>query len=189
MSEIPMIVEFMEKIDGYREARLEQQSKLDSLTEAGVFLLTCMHELEAENERLNLVDTLYKELLEHEQQTHQVLGEILGTDDSLEVLARRVVERNKELEPLADIVLYNQRVLAEAGALNMSHECHIEGLNERIKELEAALQFYADCEWGWNGSGNYEPMILRLPDEVPNTLDCKFAGSVARAALEVTRDE
>ena len=105
MSEIPMIVEFMEKIDGYREARLEQQSKLDSLTEAGVFLLTCMHELEAENERLNLVDTLYKELLEHEQQTHNVLGEILGTDDSLEVLARRVVERIKELEHIAELAM------------------------------------------------------------------------------------
>lgn len=60
---------------------------------------------------------------------------------------------------------------------------------ERIAELEGALRFYADCEWGWNGGGGYEPMIVRLPDDVPQTLDCKFAGSVARAALEEAHDE
>jgi len=54
---------------------------------------------------------------------------------------------------------------------------------ERIAALEAALRFYADCEWGWNGAGDYEPMILELPDVVPVTFNCKFAGSVARAAL------
>ncbi len=57
-----------------------------------------IEELEAEVKRLSLVDMLYEELLEHEQLTHKVLGEILGTDDGLEVLARRVVERIKELE-------------------------------------------------------------------------------------------
>jgi len=96
----------------------------------------CCAPLRAEVTRLSSVDTFNNELLAHEHQTHQALGEILGTDDSFVVLAQRVVERNKELEPLADIVLYNQRVLAEAGALNMSHEAHIEGLNKRISELE-----------------------------------------------------
>ena len=57
-----------------------------------------IEELKAEVERLGRVDVLCMELLEHERDTHKVLGAILGTDDSLEVLARRLVERNKELE-------------------------------------------------------------------------------------------
>jgi len=61
--------------------------------------------------------------------------------------------------------------------------------DKRIAELEDALRFYADCEWGWNGGGNYEPMIMELPEVRPDTLDCKFAGSVARAALKEATDD
>jgi len=54
----------------------------------------------------------------------------------------------------------------------------------KLDKLKNALQFYADCEWGQHRDGNCEPMILRLPNDIPDTLDREFAGSVAIAALE-----
>ena len=66
---------------------------------------------------------------EHENQTHEVLGNILGTDDTLENVAKRAAARIKELE--ADLE-QSERVI----------EARLEVIDQqaaRIKELEDAL--------------------------------------------------
>lgn len=78
---------------------------------------------EAEVQRLT---TRLKEMEEHERHTHEQLGAILGTDDSLEQCALRLTEalRAKDVE------------IAEAIALVLSHEGRIDRLTAERERLE-----------------------------------------------------
>lgn len=80
----------------------------------------------AEVQRLT---TRLKEMEEHERHTHEQLGAILGTDDSLEQCALRLTEalRAKDVE------------IAEAIALVLSHEGRIDRLTAERERLQWVL--------------------------------------------------
>lgn len=50
------------------------------------------------------VTEMLREALEHEQQTHERLGAILGTDDSLEQCAKRMKEHYDELREFVRLI-------------------------------------------------------------------------------------
>ena len=67
---------------------------------------------------------------EHENQTHEVLGNILGTDDTLENVAKRAATRIKDLK--ADLEQSERVIEARLDAIDQQAA--------RIKELEGLLE-------------------------------------------------
>jgi len=74
------------------------------------------HAMQSFYESLAEIERLRASLVEHEEhenQTHKVLGNILGTDDTLENVAKRAAARIKELEAQCEDLMQNCNSLRE----------------------------------------------------------------------------
>jgi len=77
---------------------------------------------------------------EHENQTHAILGAILGTDDTLENVAKRAAASIKELEGMLSIRTEELDIAhSVARSEKEMHEKELAAFARRIKELEADL--------------------------------------------------
>ncbi len=79
----------------YRKA---QNSNLMRAKEVERLRAALAHELDLRNRHIESLETRIKELEAHEQQTHEILGKILGNDDSLETVARKAITKIERLE-------------------------------------------------------------------------------------------
>ena len=84
------------------------------------------------------------ELEHHEAETHETLGAILGSDDSLEQCAKRAIARIAELE--AERNLYSARLDACAAEGPRLQELAISKMTARIAELEARFLAWLSVE-------------------------------------------
>ncbi len=108
----------------------------------------CIPLLMAEIERLRASLVEHEE---HENQTHEVLGNILGTDDTLENVAKRAAARIKELE--AELAEMHDNALEVAGYL-----AEKENLEDALVEELARGNYFdesQECEGYWWDRKNF----------------------------------
>ncbi len=106
-----------------REVYLRSQAALDYIQQQSA---------EIERLRASLV-----EHEEHENQTHAILGAILGTDDTLENVAKRAAASIKELEGMLSIRTEELDIAhSVARSEKEMHEKELAAFARRIKELE-----------------------------------------------------
>lgn len=145
-------------------AKLEQaEEEVERLKER---LLIESHEAAAQNARGNhlekraeAAEAKLAELAEHERQTHERLGAILGTDDSLEECAKRLknqlrieYSRNDALARIRDVAARIAQVFGDDVGFVMPIDGElgcVQFVLNRYKELEASVEKYeadgAEC--------------------------------------------
>jgi len=135
------IEEFKELVDEATTAEADIVSALEcgyrlalAFKRAGITRAAAVADTDARIERIT-------ELQEHERQTHERLGAILGTDDSLEELARHAIERIAELEHIAAQTMewaagYPHSPIADELAVSMIYDlCARVGIGQSKEKL------------------------------------------------------
>lgn len=117
----------------------EATTRIKKLEELNTALMKNDESLRVELARVNRILAITEERVReheaHENQTHAVLGKILGTDDTLENVARRAVNRIAELE----VVLVEERAktIIESGEPEDEAAIH-----KKMEELPSAPGAY-----------------------------------------------
>jgi len=116
----------------YRKA---QNSNLMRAKEVERLRAALAHELDLRNRHIESLEARIKELEAHEQQTHEILGKILGNDDSLETVARRAITKIERLEA-AFLEARHDWACSKFDDIRTRDECdqHAREALERIKE-------------------------------------------------------
>ncbi len=96
----------MERDNEYLERALRAESELADWKSSGEKMAVRFNEVVAE----------HAELLAHERETHKCLGEILGTDDSLEQCAIRMKAKAEENARDAERINYFEQRAADGGS-------------------------------------------------------------------------